>query len=93
MSSLDGLKQVEMPLELEQKIKQKIANQRIKSTRIVPLRTILLAAAVFSGIVILNVVSILSANTTDNNRVGERGQKMGVQAFASAYFNDSSLNY
>lgn len=93
LSSLDGLKQVEMPLDLEQKIKQQIANQRIKSTRIVPLRTILLAAAVFSGIVILNVVSILSANTTDNNRVGERGQKMGVQAFASAYFNDSSLNY
>lgn len=93
LSSLDGLKQVEMPLDLEQKIKQQIANQRIKSARIVPLRTILLAAAVFSGIVILNVVSILSANTTDNNRVGERGQKMGVQAFASAYFNDSSLNY
>jgi hypothetical protein len=93
LSSLDGLKQVEMPLDLEQKIKQKIANQRIKSTRIVPLRTILLAAAMFSGIVILNVVSILSANTTDNNRVGEKGQKMGVQAFASAYFNDSSLNY
>lgn len=93
LSSLDGLKQVEMSLDLEQKIKQQIANQRIKSTRIVPLRTILLAAAVFSGIVILNVVSILSANTTDNNRVGEKGQKMGVQAFASAYFNDSSLNY
>lgn len=93
LSSLDGLKQVEMPLDLAQKIKQQIANQRIKSTRIVPLRTILLAAAVFSGIVILNVVSILSANTTDNNRVGEKGQKMGVQAFASAYFNDSSLNY
>lgn len=93
LSSLDGLKQVEMPLDLEQKIKQQIANQRIKLARIVPLRTILLAAAVFSGIVILNVVSILSANTTDNNRVGERGQKMGVQAFASAYFNDSSLNY
>ena len=93
LSSLDGLKQVEMPLDLEQKIKQQIANQRIKSTRIVPLRTILLAAAVFSGIVILNVVSILSANTTDNSRVGERGQKIGVQAFASTYFNDSSLNY
>lgn len=93
LSSLDGLKQVEMPLDLEQKIKQQIVNQRIKSTRIVPLRTILLAAAVFSGIVVLNVVSILSANTTDNNRVGEKGQKMGVQAFASAYFNDSSLNY
>jgi uncharacterized membrane protein YvbJ len=93
LSSLDGLKQVEMPLDLEQKIKQQIANQRIKSTRIVPFRTILLAAAVFAGIVILNVVSILSANTTDNNRVGERVQKMGVQAFATAYFNDSSLNY
>lgn len=93
LSSLDGLKQVEMPLDLEQKIKQQIANQRIKSARIVPIRTILLAAAVFSGIIILNVVTLLSDQMPQKNRVGERGQKTGIQAFASAYFNDSELDY
>ena len=93
LSSLDGLQQVEMPVDLERKIRQRIEKQQIKSARIVPLRTLILAAAVFAGIVILNVASLLLDDSIAKNRVGASGQKVGIQTFSTAYFTDSSLNY
>ena len=93
LSSLDGLQQVEMPVDLERKIRQCIEKQQIKSARIVPLRTLILAAAVFAGIVILNVASLLLDDSVAKNRVGASGQKVGIQTFSTAYFTDSSLNY
>ena len=92
-TSLDGFEQVDMPSDLEQKIRQCIDSQGIKSVRIVPFRTVLLAAAVFFGIVFLNVASLVLDKISNNSGVGEQGQKTNVKAFTSAYFNDSSLNY
>ena len=93
LASLDGFEQADIPPDLEQKIRQRIDNQEIKSVRIVPFRIVLLAAAVFFGIVFLNVASLVLDKISNNSGVGEQGQKTNVKAFTSAYFNDSSLNY
>ena len=96
LSSLDGIKKAEMPTDLYEKILKRIENQRNSSVRIVPMWRVLMAAAVFSGIVVLNILGLVSsensANTIRKDGGGAR-QKTGAQTFASTYFNDSHLNY
>lgn len=93
LSSIDNIARAEMPDTLYERILQSVDNQSSKTFSIVPLRRIMLVAALFAGLVIANVIGAINfRNNVKTEGVATIGNTT-AKALASAYFNDSSLNY
>jgi hypothetical protein len=87
LRALDGIRPAHAPDALWDKTLRRIARAQ---KRIVPLRTVLRAAAVFIGIVLLNAISL--RRTLETNNAGNA--PIQVQALAKDYFEVSNgMNY
>lgn len=93
LNSIEGIQQAEMPDALYHKILNRVESLSPAEGRVVPLRRVLLAAAIFLGLVIANVSGVLLFNQQQNTVGGKNSTQLSAKTISSAYFNDSTYNY
>lgn len=93
LNSIEGLQRAEMPDALYHKILNHVESLSPTEGRVIPLRRVLLAAAVFLGLVIANVSGVLLFNQQQNTEGGKNTAQLTAKTISSAYFNDSTYNY
>jgi hypothetical protein len=105
LASLDGIERAEAPDDLYDRTLERLARQQPLTVQLVPMRYVLQAAAVFVGILIVNIACLFflkpSPHTVQVTPSGrEEGQiatysdfNSARQAMASLYFEDKSLKF
>ena len=92
LSSLEGIERAEADPSLYDSILQRIDARKTKIQKIIPMRTVWLAAASFVFMTLLNVVSLIHKSKKQQNALAKHGVTEGGYSAASAAIAHIYLN-
>ena len=94
LASLDGIKRAKAPDALYGRVLKELAERREVVAKIIPIRSILRAAAVFGGIVLFNAASLFLMQKPKYTEGGHQPPpQTSKQVLARAFFQNQSLQF
>ena len=84
LASLEGIERAEVDPSLYDSILQRVDAQKTKMKKIIPMRTVWLAAASFAFMTFLNVASLIYKSQNKQNALAKQGLTDGISRTPSA---------